>query len=92
MISKIGTDVTDWTGGRGHAVARRGSVVCVPVKLVASFQLGPSNYVPTSERHTGWYDPDDCSSLEKPSNEKVIINGPATFIDETDVRMAFHVI
>ena len=30
--------------------------------------------------------------MEKPSDSKVIMTGPATLNDETDVRMAFYVI
>ena len=43
VISESGTDVTNGVGGCSRAVARRGSVVCAPVKLVASFQSDPSS-------------------------------------------------
>ena len=70
-----------------HAVAKMGSVVCALVKLVGSFQSGP---VPTNKRHAGY--PDDRRSIEKPSDEKVIMTGPATLNEETNVRMAFNLI
>ena len=53
------------------------------------FNLVPVINVPTNKRHAGYQD--DRSSTEKPSDEKVILIGPATLKDETDVRMTFDV-
>ena len=44
----------------------------------------------TNQRHAG--SPGDSNSTEKLSDEKVIMIGRATLNDETDVRIAFHVI
>ena len=98
MIAEFGTDVTAWRGGKGLKgrgwgvvmLSSKGAQSCVHLSSQSVlFSQVPVINVPTYKRHAGY--PDDCSSMQKPSDDKVILTGPATLNDETDVRMTFNV-
>lgn len=92
-VSESGTDVTRIGGGGvSHAVAK-GAQLCVHLSSLSDlFNQVPEINVSTNTRRVIPVITSHPNSMCIPSDEKVIMPGPSILNDETDVRVAFHVI